>query len=88
VRTALYTLVREQRATFARVACGEAGTPAFVDDAFERVLRCGVLAHAGRLLCRRRHPARGPRPDEGRPVIKLGVPLATCGGGCLIGCGC
>jgi hypothetical protein len=44
-RTALYTLVREQRATFARVACGEGGAPAFVTNALERFLRCGVLAH-------------------------------------------
>jgi hypothetical protein len=44
-RTALYTLVREQRATFARVACGEAGAPAFVTAALERFLRCGVLAY-------------------------------------------
>jgi DNA-directed RNA polymerase subunit RPC12/RpoP len=44
-RTALHALVREQHATFARVACGEGGAPAFVNEAFERFLRCGVLAH-------------------------------------------
>jgi hypothetical protein len=44
-RTALHGLVREQRATFTRVACGEGGTPSFVNESFERFLRCGVLAH-------------------------------------------
>jgi hypothetical protein len=45
VRTALYGLVAEQRATFAKVTCDEGGAPSFVHDAFERFLRCGVLAH-------------------------------------------
>jgi hypothetical protein len=49
--TALYGLVAEQRATFASVAYEEGGAPAFVNDAFERFLRCGVLAY-GFARCR------------------------------------
>ena len=44
-RTALYSLVAEQRATFAQVADAEGGVPSFVSDSFDRFLRCGVLAH-------------------------------------------
>jgi hypothetical protein len=44
-RTALYRLVAEQHATFAQVACGDGGVPAFVSEALARFLRCGVLAH-------------------------------------------
>ena len=43
--TALYTLVLEQRATFASVAREAGGVPSFVDESLERFLRCGVLAH-------------------------------------------
>ena len=43
--TALYALVVEQRATFASVAREAGGVPSFVDESFERFLRCGVLAH-------------------------------------------
>jgi hypothetical protein len=37
-------LVAEQRATFSAVTDEEGGAPSFVHDAFERFLRCGVLA--------------------------------------------
>ncbi|MEY4509270.1 MAG: hypothetical protein RLZZ450_1392, partial [Pseudomonadota bacterium] len=43
--TVLYTLVAEQRATFASAATEAGGVPSFVDESFERFLRCGVLAH-------------------------------------------
>jgi hypothetical protein len=43
-RTALYGLVAEQRATFGAATHEEGGAPSFVHDAFERFLRCGVLA--------------------------------------------
>ena len=35
----------EQRATFASAAREAGGVPSFVDESFERFLRCGVLAH-------------------------------------------
>ena len=44
-KTVLYGLVAEQRATFAKVTSEEGGAPSFVDESFERFLRCGVLAH-------------------------------------------
>jgi hypothetical protein len=43
-RTALYRLVADQRATFAKVTAEQGHVPSFVNDSFERFLRCGVLA--------------------------------------------
>jgi DNA-directed RNA polymerase subunit RPC12/RpoP len=42
--SALYHLVASQRATFARVTDQAGGAPAFVDAAFARYLRCGILS--------------------------------------------
>jgi len=44
-QTALYGLVADQRATFAKVTSDVGGAPSFVDESFARFLRCGVLAH-------------------------------------------
>jgi hypothetical protein len=44
-KTVLYSLVAEQRATFAKVTSDAGGAPSFVNESFERFLRCGVLAH-------------------------------------------
>jgi DNA-directed RNA polymerase subunit RPC12/RpoP len=42
--TALYRLVADQRATFAKVTAEQGNVPSFVNEGFERFLRCGVLA--------------------------------------------
>jgi hypothetical protein len=43
-RTALYRLVADQRATFAKVTAEQGHVPSFVNESFERFLRCGGLA--------------------------------------------
>jgi hypothetical protein len=42
-RTALYHLVAAQRATFGKVTAELGNVPSFVNESFERFLRCGVL---------------------------------------------
>jgi hypothetical protein len=42
--TTLYRLVAEQRATFAKVTAEQGHVPSFVNESFERFLRCGVPA--------------------------------------------
>jgi hypothetical protein len=43
-QTALYRLVADQRTTFAQVTAEQGHVPSFVNESFERFLRCGVPA--------------------------------------------
>ena len=74
--TALYGLVADQRATFAQVTAKQGHVPSFVNESFERFLRCGVLAYGFA-----RYQCTGCRHDHLVPLsCKARGLCPSCGG--------
>jgi hypothetical protein len=74
--TALYRVVADQRATFAKVTAEQGPVPSFVNESFERFLRCGVLACGFA-----RYQCRGCQHDHLVPLsCKARGVCPSCGG--------